>query len=82
MKLHERRTVQATKKVLEVWMTRFVSYHQRVELTDETIKELEAGLEVGQLMKLSPIFAFSQAQLTDFIAMHSDKTLRPFAQIK
>ena len=77
MKLHEKGVMEPT----EVWVTKLVSHHQRVDLSSHFIKELEVGLEVGQLLQLSIPFTFHGKNLIDFLATHGDRTLRPLAQI-
>ena len=81
MKLHEKRVGQPTRNMAEVWEMKLVSHHQRVDLSSGFIKELEAGLEVGQLLQLSAPYTFHGKNLIDFLATHEDRTLRPLAQI-
>ena len=81
MKLHEKRGAQPTRKTTEVWMTKLVKHHHRVILSSGFIKELEAGLEVGQLLQLSTAFTFQEQNLIDFMAVSGDRLLRPLAQI-
>jgi len=81
MKLHEKRMGHPTRKTNELWTTKLVSYHQRVDLSSGFIKELEEGLEVGQLLQLSAPFTFHGQSLTDFLAIDRDRILRPLAQI-
>ena len=81
MKLHDKRVGQPTRKTIEVWETKLVSHHQRVDLSSGFIKELEAGLEIGQLLQLSAPYTFHGNNLTDFLATHKDRMLRPLAQI-
>ena len=81
MKLHEKRVRQPTRKTVEVWETKLVAHRQRVDLSSGFIKELEAGLELGQLLQLSFPYTFHALHLTDFLATHGDRKLRPLAQI-
>ena len=81
MKLNEKRVGHPTRKMTEVWVTKLVRYHQKVDLSSGFIKELEAGLEVGQLLQLSTPFAFGSQNLIDFMAVREDRMLRPLAQI-
>ena len=81
MKLHEKRVGQPTRKTAEVWVTKLVRFHQKVALSSGFIKELEAGLKVGQLLQLSTPYTFHGQNLIDFLATIGHRTLRPLAQI-
>ena len=82
MKLHEKWTGQSSRKMAEeLWQIKLVRHHQKVDLSSSFIKELEAGLEVGQLLQLSATFTFNGKNLIDFLATHGDRMLRPLAQI-
>ena len=84
MKFHENssgRLGPKTRSISEVWDSFLVSYHERVHLSDESIMELEAGLEVEQLLEIPPILSFSQGHLTNFLAKHGDNNLRTFLEL-
>ena len=84
MKFHENssgRLGPKTRSISVVWDYFLVKHHERVRLSHESITELEAGLEVEQLLEIPPLLSFSHGHLTNFLAKHDDKNLRTFLEL-
>lgn len=81
MKLHELRGARVTRNTLSIWTTKFVSFHGRMVFEEGTILELKKGLGACQQLKLPSDRTCSHTHCTDLLAVHDDRTLRPFSHL-
>ena len=74
---YERTQVINAKAML--WYERFIDYHPRITLTNDVLKDITKGLELGKLLNLPKGLSFDFQHMTDLVV--SANCIRPFKHL-